>query len=817
EADYNPIAFLEKISLAKYQALEEDAEFLVRLNAVYARFRSYMAQKSPLFDKHVGNLPNLQRLPEHKDTKKYMIAYFSMEYGVHTSLKIYSGGLGILAGDYLKEASDKGTPMVAIGLLYRYGYFAQKLSATGDQVAEYDEQDFMKIPAYPVRDADNKWVTVSVAMPGRTVHARVWRSDVGRTELYLLDTDFEDNLPEDRSITHQLYGGNWENRLKQELILGVGGIRTLRALGVEANVYHCNEGHAAFIGLERIRELVNEQHLTFFEAQEVVRASSLFTTHTPVPAGHDAFDESLLRTYISHYPQRLKTSWEDLMKLGKVDFKNPSEKFSMSHLACNCSQEVNGVSWLHGEVSREILRGLWPGYQPEELHIGYVTNGVHYDTWASSEWKSLQAEAFGAEFKSHHYDKSCFSNIHSVPDEKIWELRKMLRNKLIRFIRQRINNSAIQKYHTPRELVEIKDTLRDDILTIGFARRFATYKRAHLLFKNIDRLNDIINNPQMPVQFLFAGKAHPADKAGQDLIKYIVEVSRRPQFIGKILFLQNYDIRVARKMVSGVDVWMNTPTRPLEASGTSGEKAVMNGVLNLSVLDGWWVEGYKPNAGWALPMERAYDNQDFQDELDSETIYTLIENEIVPKFYARNANNIPVEWVQMIKHNIADVASSFTTNRMLIDYETRYYDKLSTRYHDMRTDDFAKAKDIAEWKKRVSRQWGSIDVIAQKQLNMQQEDITLGSRYESEVRLDIGTLDPAEVGVELVIAEQDHSGKKKITGTFEYACTQQVGSSATYTLNIQMEKPGIIFTGVRLYAKNPSLPHRQDFALVRWI
>ncbi|MDR3366277.1 MAG: alpha-glucan family phosphorylase [Prevotellaceae bacterium] len=817
QSEYNPIAFLGMISLTRYHELGKDRDFLARLNAVYASFRRYMAQKSALFDGHVGNAPAEDRLPEHAQVVRYKIAYFSMEYGLHTSLKIYSGGLGILAGDYLKEASDKGTPMVGVGLLYRYGYFSQKLSATGDQVAEYDDQDFMKIPAYPVRDKDNKWITVSLAMPGRTVFARVWRVNVGRTELYLLDTDFEDNLPEDRTITHQLYGGNLENRLKQELMLGVGGIRALRAIGVEADVYHCNEGHAAFIGLERIRELVNEKNLTFSEAMEVVRASSLFTTHTPVPAGHDAFDEGLLRTYISHYPKRLKTSWEDLMKLGKVNVNDPNEKFSMSNLACSCSQEVNGVSWLHGKVSREILCGMWPGYQPEELHIGYVTNGVHYDTWTSNEWKRLQTEVFGPDFKAHHYNKSCFDGIYSVPDENIWALRQELRSKLMRYIRQRLGDGKILKYHTPRQLVEIKETLRDDILTIGFARRFATYKRAYLLFNNLERLNDIVNNPQMPVQFVFAGKAHPADKAGQDLIKRIVEISKLPQFIGKILFLQNYDMRVARKMVTGVDVWMNTPTRPLEASGTSGEKAVMNGVMNLSVLDGWWVEGYREDAGWALSMERSYEHQDFQDELDSETIYALIENEIAPKFYRRNADNVPTEWVQMIKNTIAKVASNFTTNRMLQDYEERYYNKLHARSRDVCAGDFAKVKEIAEWKRRVIRHWESIEVIFRKRLNMQEEEVMLGNVYQSEVQLDIASLDPEDVGVEMVVAEQEPNGGMKIISTSEYTCVSHVGSVATYAIDVLPEKPGVIFAGVRLYAKHPYLPHRQDFALVKWI
>ncbi|GHU94412.1 hypothetical protein FACS1894156_2610 [Bacteroidia bacterium] len=816
KSDYNPIALLDKIPYQRYRELEKDTAFLRKLDDIYGRFTVYMEQKSLRMLTHLGNADYGKPMPAPSSAGDYKIAYFSMEYGLHTSLKIYSGGLGILAGDYLKEASDKNVPMVGVGLLYRYGYFTQKLSANGAQEAQYDEQDFMKIPAQPVRDADGMWQTIAIAMPGRNVYARIWRADVGRTELYLLDTDFEENLPEDRPITHQLYGGNWENRLKQELILGTGGIRALRKLGIEADVYHCNEGHAAFIGLERVREYVQNNNLSFTEALEVTRASSLFTTHTPVPAGHDAFDEGMLRTYISHYPARLKTTWEELIKLGKINANDPNEKFSMSNLACNCSQEVNGVSWLHGEVSRDILKGLWPGYYPEELHIGYVTNGVHYETWTSGLWKDVHEKVFGNEFPTHHYDKSCFDKIYEVPDEQIWEIRNKLRGKLTKEIRHRFSNSKTLNYHTPRHLVEIKEKLRDDILTIGFARRFATYKRAHLLFKNLDRLNTLVNNPKMPVQFVFAGKAHPADKAGQDLIRMIVEISKRPEFLGKIVFLQNYDIRIARKMTQGVDVWMNTPTRPLEASGTSGEKAVMNGVMNLSVLDGWWVEGYQKGAGWALPMERAYDDNNFQDELDAETLYSLIENEIAPTFYDRDKNGLPNAWIDMIKNTIAKVASNFTTNRMLQDYEDRFYSKLSQRHLALSKNNFQTAKEIAEWKRKVSRLWDSIEVLSVQHFNESREQIVLGKDYEISVQLDIDSLDSSDVGVELVLAETEND-KMKIRKKVPFTCTSQKGTVATYSGIHTPEQPGIYFSGIRLFANNEMLPHRQDFALVRWI
>ncbi|MDR2448631.1 MAG: alpha-glucan family phosphorylase [Prevotellaceae bacterium] len=794
---HNPIALLDKISFKRYQELEKDTDFVNRFKAVHNRFTCYMAGK----EKMTGP----------------RISYFSMEYGLHTSLKIYSGGLGILAGDYLKEASDKSTHITGVGLLYRYGYFTQKLSSAGDQVSDYDAQDFMKAPVTPVYDNDGKWVTVSIAFPGRNLYARVWRVDVGRIELYLLDTDFEDNLLEDRSITHHLYGGNWENRLKQELLLGVGGIRLLRSLGINADVYHCNEGHAAFIGLARLHEFILNDNLTFPEALEVVRASSLFTTHTPVPAGHDAFEENMLRTYLSHYPDRLKISWNQLMGLGRINAKDPNEKFSMSYLAANLSQEVNGVSWLHGKVSQQVLKDLWPGYLPEELHVSYVTNGVHYPTWTAPEWKTIQGEVFGADFQTHHYDKSCFAGIHNVADKTILEVRNKLRKRLIDAVKTRLSNDPSQSYFPPHQVVEIKEILRDDALTVGFARRFATYKRAHLLFKDLNRLSEIVNNPKHPVQFLFAGKAHPADKAGQDLIKRIVEVAKMPQFLGKIVFLADYDIELAKLLVQGVDIWLNTPTRPLEASGTSGEKAVMNGVMHFSVLDGWWVEGYKPGAGWALPMERTYENQAFQDELDVETIYNAIEDEIAPMFYNRDENGISAAWMSHIKNTIADVASNFTTNRMLNDYEEKFYRKMAERYTRLVENDYAEAIAIADWKKKVTREWDHIELISYTQPDNPANAFALGKEVEMSATLLTGALHPDDIGVELVFTEQLKNGEFKIKRTFEFTLDAYNDGEATYKVKIVPEDPGMFFTAARIYAQNPKLPHRQDFALVKWL
>ena len=493
--------------------------------------------------------------------------------------------------------------LVAIGLLYTYGYFTQRLTPQGNQVADYTAQDFLKIPAEPVIGEDGVWKSVSMKLPGRTLYARIWKVAVGRTDLYRLDTDYEANSAEDRSVTHQLYGGNHENRLKQEILLGIGGVRALRALGLNPTMYHYNEGHAAFAGLERLREYMQEQHYEMSEALELVRASALFTTHTPVPAGHDAFSEEELGPYFGHYPQRYGLDWRGFMGFGKINAQDVKEEFSMSVLAANFSQNVNGVSMLHGKVSQDIFAPMYPGYLPEELHISYVTNGVHYPTWAAKEWKAIYAKVFGEEFKTSHYDKSCFEGIYKVDDEQIWNTRKLLKADLIKTVKDRLSDPIVSAHYSPGEIVTIKETLRDDVLTIGFARRFATYKRATLLFRDLNRLDEIVNNPKRPVQFLFAGKAHPADKAGQDLIKQIVEISKDPRFIGRIVFVPGYDITLAKRLVQGVDVWMNNPTRPQEASGTSGEKASMNGVMHFSVLDGWWVEGYVKDAGGAHPQE----------------------------------------------------------------------------------------------------------------------------------------------------------------------------------------------------------------------
>ena len=796
KSGHNPMEILDKVSLKRYNELAKDEDFLARMNRVINEFYTYMEKKN--------------------ERTEPSVAYFCMEYGLDTSLKIYSGGLGILAGDYLKETSDMNVNLVAVGLLYRYGYFTQRLTPQGNQVADYTAQDFLKIPAEPVIGEDGVWKSVSMKLPGRTLYARIWKVAVGRTDLYLLDTDYEANSAEDRSVTHQLYGGNHENRLKQEILLGIGGVRALRALGLNPTMYHYNEGHAAFAGLERLREYMQEQHYEMSEALELVRASALFTTHTPVPAGHDAFSEEELGPYFGHYPQRYGLDWRGFMGFGKINAQDVKEEFSMSVLAANFSQNVNGVSMLHGKVSQDIFAPMYPGYLPEELHISYVTNGVHYPTWTAKEWKAIYAKVFGEEFKTSHYDKSCFEGIYKVDDEQIWNTRKLLKADLIKTVKDRLSDPIVSAHYSPGEIVTIKETLRDDVLTIGFARRFATYKRATLLFRDLNRLDEIVNNPKRPVQFLFAGKAHPADKAGQDLIKQIVEISKDPRFIGRIVFVPGYDITLAKRLVQGVDVWMNNPTRPQEASGTSGEKASMNGVMHFSVLDGWWVEGYVKDAGWALPQEPTYDDYEYQNELDAATIYSTIENEIAPDYYDIDNTGRSSKWIGYIKNTVAMVASNFTTNRMLSDYCKQYYFPQSERYARLVADGGKVAKEIAAWKKFVGEEWNNMRIVSYTQPNA---SYTLSdkNKLESEVVIDLGRLKPEDIGVEMLLTSTDAKGQLHIQEVFNYELVSYENGVATFKTSVLPERTGMYEVGTRVYPKNAELPHRQDFPLVKWL
>lgn len=797
QVEHNPITLMRQIPLGRLLELEQDENFNHSYNEVFKKFQNYLNEVNP--------------------NPGPMIAYFSMEFGFHASLKIYSGGLGILAGDYLKEASDRNVPIIGFGLLYRYGYFRQVLTVNGDQVSEDVMEQFSDLPVEPVFDEYGQLIQIPIGLPGRLIHVRLWKAMVGRVTLYLLDTDYDANQQADRGITHHLYGGDEENRLKQEMVLGIGGIRMLDKLKITPDVFHCNEGHAAFIGLERIRRLMDFKKFTFDESLEVVRVSTLFTTHTPVPAGHDTFTDDMIRTYMGHYPERFSITWDDFIGLGKIDKNNPHERFSMSYLAARLSQEINAVSNLHGVVTRKMFEIVWKGYYADELHIGFVTNGVHYQTWAAEAWQKLYLEIFGDKFLDNQSSIAFWSKIHGVTDERIWDIRQTLRKTLMDYIRGRLEKVSIRRHEPPKQIIEILQRLNERTLTIGFARRFATYKRAHLVFRDLERLDKIVNHPQRPVQFIFAGKAHPRDKAGQDLIKFIVEISRRPEFRGRIVFLENYDMTVARKMVQGVDIWLNTPTRPLEASGTSGIKATMNGVMNFSVLDGWWCEGHRQNAGWALPEQRVYEDQNFQDELDATTIYDLLEDEIVPLFYKVNDKGIPEEWIQHIKNTIAQIAPMFTTRRMIDDYYDRFYKILGNRSSDMRANNYHMAKDLTRWKKKVMRLWDKIEVSEVNYSKDLLKPLRMGEEYTADVVLKLNGLNAEDIGVELVVVTVLPNGKQEFMFNQEFTKVEKLNGHTRYRLGTIPTQPGIFNYGIRVFPKNKLVPHRQDFSFVKWI
>ncbi len=792
---HNPVMLLERLSYDRKEEIVKDKALMKKVKDVYAMFRKYMDVKP--------------------DSKRPSVAYFSMEYGINQVVKIYSGGLGMLAGDYLKEASDSNVDMCAVGFLYRYGYFKQSLSMDGQQIANYDAQNFNSLPLVRQLDENGNPVVVDVPYRNYMVHAYVWRMNVGRISLYLLDTDNELNSEYDRPITHALYGGDNENRLKQEILLGMGGILTLKKLGIKKQIYHCNEGHAALCNLQRLCDYV-DGGMSFNEAMELVRASSLYTVHTPVPAGHDYFDENLFGKYMGGYPSRLGISWDEFIGMGRENPNNHDERFCMSVFACNTCQEVNGVSRLHGWVSQKMFAPIWKGYYPEENHVGYVTNGVHLPTWTATEWRKLYDKYFDPSFMSDQSNEKIWHAIYNVDDEEIWNTRMALKNKLVRFIREMFTETWLKNQGDPSRVVSLLERINPNALMIGFCRRFATYKRAHLLFTDIERLSKIVNDPEHPVLFFFSGKAHPADGAGQGLIKRIFEISQRPEFLGKIIFLEDYDMQLARRLVSGVDIWMNTPTRPLEASGTSGEKAELNGVVNLSVLDGWWVEGYREGAGWALDEKRTYQNQEYQDKLDAATIYGLLENEIIPMYYKKNKKGYSEKWIQVIKNSIATIAPHYTMKRQLDDYFEKFYNRQAKRSAELLANNNELAKKISLWKEAVAERWDGIHVVS-KETSFLENGGETGMKYKITYVIDEQGLDDA-VGLELVSLNNEQSdSEREVYSTHQFKMVKREGNLFTFEAEIEPSNAGTYRSCVRMYPKNDLLPHRQDFAYVKWL
>ncbi len=795
DVKHNPVMLLERLSYTRKEEILKDKALMKRIHDVYASFRKYMDVE-----------------PDHS---RPSVAYFCMEYGIHSALKIYSGGLGMLAGDYVKEASDSNVDMCAVGFLYRFGYFTQSLAMDGQQIANYEAQNFGSLPIEQQMNEDGTPMVIDVPYMNYHVHAYVWRVSVGRVKLYLLDTDNEMNSEFDKPITHALYGGDWENRLKQEILLGIGGMLLLKKLGIKKDVYHCNEGHAALCNLQRLIDYIDEG-LNFNQALELVRASGLYTVHTPVPAGHDYFDEGLFGKYMGGYPARLGITWDEFIGMGRTNPDDHSEKFCMSIFACNTCQEVNGVSWLHGEVSKKMFNNIWSGYYPEESHVGYVTNGVHFPTWCATEWRKIYAKYFDAKHLSDQSNEEIWHGIYNCPDEEIWATRQVLKEKLFKYVAEQYKETWLKNQGDPQRVVKLIESFNPNALVIGFCRRFATYKRAHLLFTDLERLSKIVNNPERPVIFLFAGKAHPADGAGQGLIKKIYEISQRPEFQGKIIFVEDYDFLLARRLVSGVDIWMNTPTRPMEASGTSGEKAEMNGVVNLSVKDGWWLEGYREGAGWALTEERTYQNQEYQDRLDAATIYSLLENEIVPLYYNRDKKGISKEWIKVIKNSIAQIAPHYTMKRQLDDYYERFYNKLRDRSQRLQANDYRLAKDIALWKETVAERWDAIKVVSTKKCEeLINGSIEAGKKYNIEIVIDEAGLDDA-IGVELVTLVTDKDGQDHVYHVDSFDMVERNGNNYTFRATHCIDNAGSFKVCYRMFPKNENLPHRQDFCYVKW-
>ena len=796
ESGHNPICLLNLLDYQHLLQLEKDDIFMSHLETISRTFDDYMAKAS----KKTG--------PK--------VAYMCMEYGLHESIPIYSGGLGILAGDYLKEASDQNTDIVAFGLLYRYGYFQQELTLHGEQVNQYIKQHFTMLPITPVKNANGDRMLLPLPLRGPIINAQVWRMDIGRVPLYLFDTDIPENSDENKKITHNLYGGDHENRFKQELLLAAHTLLLQEKLQIQPDLFHYNEGHTALTGLIRMVKLVINENLDFDEAAQFVNASTLFTTHTPVPAGQDLFGEDLLRSYQAHFAETMNIPWKQFFALGKLNPLDQNEKFSMTYLAARLAGEINAVSEIHTEVTRKMFSPIWKGFLPEELKINNVTNGVHWATWTAPEWQNLFTEIFGKGFLQDLSNPINWGKVKEIPSQIIMDIKRGLKKELVAALKMRLILGMKGLHSASKQLYGAANALDENDLIIGFARRFATYKRADLLFRNLDRLSKLLNHGDRPVKFIFAGKAHPADKAGQDLIKQIVEISERPEFTGKIFFIQNYDMALARLLLQGCDVWLNTPERGNEASGTSGMKAVLNGTLNFSVLDGWWAEGYRKDSGWAMAKKPIYENKDDQDDFDAETIYNILEHDIIPEFFERDAQGIPEKWISKIKNAFEHIALNFTTTRMLHEYEENYYKKMQDRVQKLKKNDFKGIKDLVNWIRKINQAWDEISVV-EVQVSDGIKSLELGEKFLAVVTLDLGGLTSEEIGAELVFAKRGEDGEFHIRNIQELQPVSQKKHQVVYKGEATATLTGALRYGIRFYPKCTLLNYRQDLPLVEWI
>lgn len=806
EVKRSPVKLIRRINQQKLNELAKDENFLKEYGEVVAEFDAYMNNSNTWMDRN------------HPDRKNELVAYFCAEYGLHESFPIYSGGLGILAGDHLKTASDLGLNLVGVGLLYRHGYFVQTIDKTGWQHSEFPSYDFSDFPVVSATNEKGEEIYVNIEFPGRKVWAKVWKAMVGRSVLLLLDTDVPLNDPEDRKITAQLYGGNRETRIQQELVLGIGGVRALRMLGYDPKVWHMNEGHAAFLALERIREYVQGKKLDFRTAIELTRANNVFTTHTPVPAGNDAFDLSLIDKYFSEFWPKLNASRQEFIDLGLERGAGGHQQFSMTVLALRLSSLANGVSKLHGEVSRKLWSHVFPEYPAVEVPITHVTNGVHIWTWLNRDLKRLFDKYFPEGWEEKITEPGIWEYVEEIPDEELWEVHMRLKERMKVFLQGRIRRQRLRCGETIEELMEVDKLLPEEILTIGFARRFATYKRATLILKDIERLKMILTDSNRPVQFVFAGKAHPADEPGKELIRQLYQLSRMPEFKNRIIILENYDMNIARHMISGVDVWMNNPRRPHEASGTSGQKAAMNGVINFSVMDGWWVEGYNGENGWTIGDNRGYDDKELQDRIDSVSIYSTLEKEIIPLYYKRDENGIPREWVKKMKNSIKSVALNFSSHRMLIDYIENLYLKGIEYYEFMNADSFNKALEIARWHQRLLQNWGYIRIKPNLLRPSSGDSLRVGNEISLTANVYLGELKPEEILVEIYVAVLNEDGEIVKFKTYPMKLEKEdVHGEYVYTGKFTVEEEGKMAYTIRVIPNPENLPNDHFLPMAKWI
>lgn len=740
---YNPIELLGRVDQHRLAELANDDAFLSEMDRQYERFNKYMSRRT-WFSRN------------HADVKDTTFAYFSAEFGLTESIKTYSGGLGILSGDHMKAASDLGLPLVGMGLLYRFGYFYQYLNADGWQQEKYPENDFYNMPVKPVLDDNQNQIKSSVEVGNRNVHFQLWKLQVGRIPLYLMDTNIDENIPEDREITAQLYGGDSEMRIRQEILLGIGGMRALQAIGITPDVAHMNEGHSAFLSFERIWQIMSEENVSFDTARELVQASNVFTTHTPVPAGNDVFDPKLVESYLIQHRTKLGLSSKDFLAFGRENPDAGEEPFSMTILALRLASFCNGVSQLHGEVSRNMWKSIWPDVPTEEIPIDAITNGIHPRTWISREMMGLLDRYLGPKWEEKPADPKIWTRVSDIPDAELWRTHERRRERLVAYARRRLKSQLIDRGAPKSEYAIAEEILDPEVLTIGFARRFATYKRATLMFRDPERLLKILNNTDRPVQIILAGKAHPRDNGGKDIIKQIANITRSPEFRKHVVFLENYDISVARYMVQGVDVWLNTPRRPMEASGTSGMKVCFNGGLNFSIPDGWWDEGYRPGNGWCIGRGEEYADPELQDEIESQALFQVLEHEIVPLFYARGSDDLPRGWIEYMKNSMRDHCPAFNVHRMVSEYNNKFYVPAMKHYHTLSQDHVAKAKVISGWRESIQRDWKNVSVS-----NIQTEqstDFAVGDELTVSADIHLGSLKPDDVLAEIWYGPIDSDG-----------------------------------------------------------